>query len=232
MKIKFVALLVTLLALAGFAAPLSAQDPAPGTVQDNLCYPGGLLAGTCDTALEWRAGWWGARIIYGDADITQTPPEIETFLLRSGVADEFQIDNLCSLEGQSCMTDYDWQAGYWLARLRDGRITVGQLPAQFRGLVATPQCSVPFSSQNVNFGPGLPTFNTSTEICFYTGEVVVTYTTTYTNGAGIFPTGSTQTTVRRAPGEVRTSSPAGCPAGQYVQFVDPTLTGYVCLPAS
>lgn len=35
-----------------------ADDPIPGTPEDNACFPGGLMEGKCDTAWEWECGYY------------------------------------------------------------------------------------------------------------------------------------------------------------------------------
>lgn len=35
--------------------------PECGTPKDNECYPGGVLAGKCDSEWHWKGGWWLAR---------------------------------------------------------------------------------------------------------------------------------------------------------------------------
>ncbi len=35
--------------------------PECGTPKDNECYPGGVMAGKCDSEWHWKGGWWLAR---------------------------------------------------------------------------------------------------------------------------------------------------------------------------
>lgn len=40
---------------------VGAQEPAPGSREDNDCYAGGALAGKCEVEWQWICGWYLAR---------------------------------------------------------------------------------------------------------------------------------------------------------------------------
>lgn len=61
---KSALLLLLVVILIATAVPLSnvtAQQPLPGTPQDNACNIGGTMEGKCDTQWEWTCGWYVAQ---------------------------------------------------------------------------------------------------------------------------------------------------------------------------
>jgi hypothetical protein len=179
---------------------------------DNLCST--VFAGTCDTDLEYEAGWWGARILRGELLREQAPAAVQGLLLNSSIGVDFRLDNKCFEPDAECVTDADWQAGYWFARLEDGRISPAQLPTEFRSLVATPQCVTTFDAD-------FPaTFSVEQERCFFIDEVYFNY---YFAGALLFDSSGSSM--------VFTEGDFTCPSGQFPTGLPDDPDNYVCINA-
>jgi hypothetical protein len=54
--------------------------PECGTPKDNECYPGGVMAGKCDSEWHWKGGWWLARLNHYGLSRADFPAEFVSLL--------------------------------------------------------------------------------------------------------------------------------------------------------
>lgn len=134
MRFSWLALWMILLVLFIPMGVVYADDPAPGSPQDNACYEGGVLAGVCSTPQDWECGysfarWEAAGGLSGRNSIaigceSLLLPIIENIALGGYGSDEtifnprpFQ-ENACyegGLMAGKCETVWEWECGAYLA---------------------------------------------------------------------------------------------------------------------
>jgi hypothetical protein len=83
---KLLVIVLSVLLIFGTVLPVFADDPKPGSKEDNACYPGGAMEGKCDTEWEWvcgyylahwltAGGWFNGKNSIPDSCISLLPPK-------------------------------------------------------------------------------------------------------------------------------------------------------------
>lgn len=104
---------------------------------DNLCF----TRWECDSEQDWIAGWYWAKVETGEITGSDIPAPYNDAAYATLFDPNYSptpMDNTCYEPNANCDSVWAWQAGWYLARFLDGRITRAQFPQTFASVLPPP----------------------------------------------------------------------------------------------
>jgi hypothetical protein len=173
---KALIVLILLFTLVLGLTLVSADEPEPGSPEDNACNPGGVLyrednQDGCPSLWHWKAGWFLARFLRGEISRADFPKEFESVLPPLPEEAAPAIISFCHTDGSSynfCFYSGQTGDGTWLGG-----------PIYFRFVTTTASCPVSVS------GIALAESQTGTTYAVFVGGYG--FTTAELDALGILP---------------------------------------------